>query len=223
LTRFLKISIAILLTCSIFTAKGQTENSSAKPDSVQNVPEIAGQGNLKKEKIAPIENYWHPEPSRALWYSVLCPGLGQIYNRSYWKVPVIYGGGAVLGYLISWQGRMYNDYSNAYYDIMDNDPNTKSYETLFKNINGTEEWKKNTLKKKRDNYRRNRDLCIFGIALVYVLNVVDAYVDAQLYDFSVTDDLSLHVTPVFNNPYLNEDKYGINDPTVFGVQCSITF
>ena len=118
---------------------------------------------------------------------------------------------------------MYNDYSNAYYDIMDNDPNTKSYETLFKNINGTEEWKKNTLKKKRDNYRRNRDLCIFGIALVYVLNVVDAYVDAQLYDFSVTDDLSLHVTPVFNNPYLNEDKYGINDPTVLGVQCSITF
>lgn len=171
-----------------------------------------------KTKLAP-QAYWQPNPNRAMWYSVLCPGLGQIYNKSYWKVPVIYGGAAVFSYLISWQGRMYNDYSNAYYDIMDNDPNTNSYERLFRNLNGTDEWKKNTLKKKRDSYRRYRDLCIFGVGILYFVNIVDAFVDAHLYDFSVTNDLSLKVEPTIQLPGMND----YNDNAYYGLQCSFTF
>ncbi len=172
-------------------------------------------------KPAPV-TYWHPNPSKAMWYSILCPGLGQIYNRSYWKVPIIYGGTAVFAYLISWQGRMYNDYSTAYYDITDNDPNTRSYERLFKNINtDNEEWKKNTLRKKRDSYRRYRDLCIFGVGILYVLNIVDAFVDGHLYDFSVTNDLSMRVEPVIQYPGLGNGWQ--TEENMFGLQCSITF
>ena len=167
-------------------------------------------------------NYWKPNPTRSLWYSVICPGLGQVYNRSYWKVPIIYGGGAVFAYLIQWQGRMYKEYSNAYYDFMDNDPNTNSYESIFRNINGTDEWKAKTLKQKRDYYRRYRDMCVFGVSLLYVLNVLDAFVDGHLYDFNVSEDLSLHVEPVVNIG--GNTSYGVYDtPSLLGVQCNIKF
>lgn len=176
-----------------------------------------------KEALAKPETYWHPNPNKAMWYSALCPGLGQIYNRSYWKVPVIYGGAAVFSYLISWQGRMYNDYSNAYYDMMDNDPNTVSYEHLFRNINGTDEWKKNTLRKKRDYYRRYRDLCVFGVGILYVVNIIDAFVDGHLYDFSVSNDLSFHIEPVISVPNVNGISNSSLNETQYGLQCSFTF
>ena len=201
------------------TLIGCSFNASAQQDSIIiPQPETIIQPSLdRNENLTKV--YWSPNPNKAMWYSVLCPGLGQIYNRSYWKVPVIYGGAAVFGYLITWQGRMYNDYSNAYYDFMDNDPNTNSYDRLFKNIPGTNEWKKNTLRKKRDSYRRYRDLCIFGVGLLYVLNVVDAFVDGHLYDFSVTNDLSFHVDPFIQPGY---DNFGTSNAT-YGLQCSFNF
>lgn len=211
---FKGVAIAIsLFGCSI--------NASAQQDSIIITPEttIIEPSTDRNANLTITQEYWHPDPNRAMWYSVLCPGLGQIYNRSYWKVPVIYGGAAVFGYLISWQGRMYNDYSNAYYDFMDNDPNTNSYERLFRNISGTNEWKKNTLRKKRDSYRRYRDLCVFGVGILYVLNIVDAFVDGHLYDFSVTNDLSFHVDP-FVQP--GNDNFGLGN-TSYGLQCSFTF
>lgn len=210
---FRGVAIAItLLGCSV--------NAAAQQDSILIPESTILQPSLdRNDNIAPMQVYWHPDPNKAMWYSVLCPGLGQVYNRSYWKVPVIYGGAAVLGYLISWQGRMYNDYSNAYYDFMDNDPNTNSYDRLFRNIGGTYEWKKNTLRKKRDSYRRYRDLCVFGVGLLYVLNIVDAFVDGHLYDFSVTNDLSLHVDP-FIQPA--NENFGTGS-TSYGLQCSFTF
>ena len=175
------------------TLIGCSFNASAQQDSIIiPQPETIIQPSLdRNENLTKV--YWSPNPNKAMWYSVLCPGLGQIYNRSYWKVPVIYGGAAVFGYLITWQGRMYNDYSNA--------------------------WKKNTLRKKRDSYRRYRDLCIFGVGLLYVLNVVDAFVDGHLYDFSVTNDLSFHVDPFIQPGY---DNFGTSNAS-YGLQCSFTF
>ena len=227
MTLFYRIFILVASLLMATQAMGQTliDSSVAEPLNVKEV-ELTPQSDFTPKKTATqAQTYWHPNPNRAMWYSVLCPGLGQIYNRSYWKVPVIYGGAAVFGYLISWQGRMYNDYSNAYYDIMDNDPNTKSYETMFRNINATEEWKKNTLKKKSNYYRRYRDLCIFGVALLYVVNVVDAFVDGHLYDFSVTDDLSIRMEPVFHysGSGLNVGGDLPQDQTMLGLQCRISF
>ena len=73
-------------------------------------------------------------------------------------MPVIYGGAAVLSYIVVWQGRMYNQYGNAYHDMFDNNPATNSYDDIFGNMDVTLDWKQKTLKNKRDYYRRNRDL-----------------------------------------------------------------
>ncbi len=87
------------------------------------------------------------------------PGGGQIYNRKYWKLPIIYGGFAGCAYALSWNGKMYKDYSQAYLDIMDSNPNTKSYEDLLPpNSTYNEEQLKNTLKRRKDMFRRYRDL-----------------------------------------------------------------
>ena len=70
-------------------------------------------------------------PTRAVWLSALCPGLGQIYNRRYWKLPIVVGGFVGLSYATSWNNRMLTDYTKAYRDIMDSDPTTKSYMDFF--------------------------------------------------------------------------------------------
>jgi hypothetical protein len=162
-----------------------------------------------------------PDPEKAVWYALICPGLGQIYNRSYWKVPILYGGIATLSYLIIWNGRMYNDYRNAFHDIMDNDPFTNSYEPIFYNMpNASLDWKQNTLRRKKDFYRRNRDLSIFGIIALYVASVVDAFVDAQLYNFTISEDLSFQVEPVINHFF---DFRGAPNSNMLGFKCTINF
>ena len=80
-----------------------------------------------KEKVKRDWNTWKPDPQRALWLALVIPGAGQIYNRKYWKLPIIYGGFMGCIYALSWNNMMYKDYSQAYLDIMDNDPGTASY------------------------------------------------------------------------------------------------
>lgn len=140
-----------------------------------------------------------PDPTRAVWLSALCPGLGQIYNRRYWKLPIVIGGFMGLGYGASWNNSMLTDYTRAYYDLMDNDPSTKSYMDFFppttteESLNRT--WLERTLKSRKDYFRRNRDLCIIGMIGVYLIAVVDAYVDASLTNFDINPDLSMQVVP----------------------------
>ncbi len=140
-----------------------------------------------------------PDPLRAVWLSALCPGLGQIYNRRYWKLPIVVGGFLGLGYGASWNNGMLSDYSRAYTDIMDDDPSTNSYMDFFPP--NTDEssldhsWLERTLKSRKDYYRRNRDLCIICMVGVYLISMVDAYVDASLSNFDISPDLSLQVAP----------------------------
>lgn len=141
-----------------------------------------------------------PDPIRAVWLSALCPGLGQIYNRRYWKLPIVVGGFMGLGYGASWNNDMLADYTRAYTDFMDNDPSTNSYMNLFppntseSSLNKT--WLERTLKSRKDYYRRNRDLCIICMVGAYLVAMVDAYVDASLSNFDISPDLSMQVTPV---------------------------
>lgn len=140
-----------------------------------------------------------PDPLRAVWLSALCPGLGQIYNRRYWKLPIVVGGFMGLGYGASWNNGMLSDYSRAYTDIMDDDPSTNSYMDFFP-PNTSESsldrsWLERTLKSRKDYYRRNRDLCIICMVGVYLISMVDAYVDASLSNFDISPDLSIQVTP----------------------------
>ena len=169
---------------------------------------------------APKVALFNPDPMRALWLSALCPGLGQIYNRRYWKLPIIVGAFVGLGYGTSWNNRMLQDYSQAYRDLLDDDPNSRSYMNFFPPT--TEEssldksWLQSTLKNKRDYYRRYRDLCIIGMVGIYLLNVIDAYVDASLAHFDISPDLSMQVKPTVINTHVDRV------PAV-GLQCAVHF
>lgn len=161
-----------------------------------------------------------PDPKKAIIYSAIFPGLGQIYNRKYWKLPIVYGGFIGLSYAISWNNRYYVDYSQGYKDIMDDDPDTDSWKNFLSYGQDPDsidkEWLKDVMKRRKDFYRRYRDLSIIGTVAVYALCIVDAYVDAQLFDFDMSQDLSFRVEPVI----IPKTKFSSNS---LGLYCSITF
>ena len=162
---------------------------------------------------------WSPDPQRALWMALVIPGGGQIYNRKYWKLPLIYGGFMGCLYAMSWNNMMYKDYSQAYLDIMDSDPNTQSY-NRFLHFGATidssnEERYKKIFKSRKDKYRRWRDMSFFCLIGVYALSVIDAYVDAELSQFDISNDLSLRVEPAIinngsSNNFLEGSSIGVN-------------
>ena len=165
---------------------------------------------------------FNPDPQRALWLSALCPGLGQIYNRRYWKLPIVVGAFVGLSYGTSWNNRMYKDYSKAYRDVMDDDPDTRSYMDFFpptvKESDLDAAWLEKTMKGKRDYYRRYRDICVIAMVGVYFINIVDAYVDASLAHFDISPDLTLDVTPAA----IDNGITGSRLPAV-GLACAINF
>ncbi len=177
------------------------------------------------QKIQPRRNLqdFKPDPIRAMWLGLVLPGAGQIYNRKYWKLPIIYGGFLGCVYALTWNGQMLADYSQAYLDIMDSDPNTKSYEKMLPpnySIAGKEERFKGIFKNKKDTYRRYRDLSIFAFGGVYLLSVIDAYVDAELSTFDISHDLSLDIQPTM----IETGRFDtMNRTTSLGVQCVINF
>lgn len=140
-----------------------------------------------------------PDPTRAVWLSALFPGLGQIYNRRYWKLPIIVGGYLGLAYATNWNNTMLNDYTRAYSDLLDNDPDTRSYMDFFspnvKEENLDRSWLQNVMRSRKNYFRRNRDLCIISMVGVYLLAMVDAYVDASLSHFDISPDLSMDLYP----------------------------
>lgn len=161
-----------------------------------------------------------PNPQRALWLSMLIPGAGQIYNRKFWKLPIVYGGFLGCLYAFTWNQQMYLDYSQAYLDIMDSNPDTKSYEQMLPhnyNVEANSDRLKVLFKRKKDYYRRYRDLSAFCFAGVYLISILDAYVDAQLSEFNISDDLSMRVQPaIINNGPLNKCNS-------YGMGCSLNF
>ena len=172
-----------------------------------------------------VQKVFVPKPTKALWLSLVLPGAGQIYNRKYWKLPIIYGGFLGCAYALTWNQMMYRDYSQAYLDIMDDDPNTKSYLDMLPpryDITGREDQFKKIFKRKKDFYRRYRDLSAFCFIGVYLLSVVDAYVDAQLSEFDISPDLSMKVEPaVIGTPKLMGGT--ISGRAAYGVGCSLRF
>ena len=167
---------------------------------------------------------WRPDPQRALWLALVIPGGGQIYNRKYWKLPIVYGGFVGCIYAMTWNDMMYKDYSQAYLDICDTDPSTESYNKflhLGAKIDSTNEAQYREIFKNRKNkYRRWRDLSFFVLVGVYALSVVDAYVDAELSQFDISKDLSLRVSPTVINNHSSANPFSSSS---LGVNCSINF
>ena len=191
-----------------------------EPDTAMSV--IANPG--KDRKAGRDWTTWRPKPQRALWLALVLPGAGQIYNRKYWKLPIIYGGIMGCIYAMNWNNMMYKDYSQAYLDIMDSDPTTQSYNKflhLGKQIDSSnEERYKQIFKSRKDKYRRWRDLSFFCMIGVYALSVIDAYVDAELSEFDISKDLSLKVEPAVIN---SNSSASILQASSIGVQCSLNF
>lgn len=164
-----------------------------------------------------------PDPIRATWLALVIPGAGQIYNRKYWKLPIVYGGFLGCVYALTWNNQMLSDYSQAYLDIMDSDPNTKSYEKMLPpnySIEGKEERFKGIFKSKKDTFRRFRDLSIFAFGGVYLLSVIDAYVDAELSTFDISRDLSIQLLPTMLETERIDMRHNRTTP---GIQCLINF
>ena len=172
-------------------------------------------------------NTWAPDPKRAMWLALVLPGAGQIYNRKYWKLPIVYGGFVGCIYAMQWNNQMYHDYSQAYIDIMDNDPNTQSYNQFLhlgnKITAQNEERYKSLFKRRKDYYRRYRDLSFFCLIGVYALSVIDAYVDASLSQFDISKDLSMRVAPeVMSDQSAMASRNPLKSSAV-GIQCSLNF
>ena len=163
---------------------------------------------------------WIPDSNKSVWMAMVLPGAGQIYNRKYWKLPIIYGGFVGCAYALTWNTKMYNDYSQAYIDIMSDNPANDSYKDFipsYIDIESNKEYYQNLFKNAKDGYRRQRDLSIFAFIGVYLLSVIDAYVDAELSDFDISKDLSMKLEPtVFNDVYRKR-------PQGIGLQCNIKF
>ena len=170
-----------------------------------------------KREISP--NVWIPNPTKATWLALVIPGGGQIYNRKYWKLPIFYGGFAGCAYALTWNGKMYKDYSTAYKDAMNGNMQSSSITDLLPpGYTISETQLKELLRKRKDTYRRYRDLSIFAFIGVYLLSVVDAYVDAELSNFDITPDLSMSVEPtVIDSRASNSSRRSV------GVQCSFRF
>lgn len=179
-------------------------------------------GKAAPEDLTIQKENWIPDPKKALWLAIAIPGGGQIYNRKYWKLPLIYGGFMGCFYAISWNNTMYHDYAQAYVDIMDDDPNTQSYSNFLPptyDVNANLERLQNLFRKKKDYYRRYRDLSIFCAIGVYVLSVIDAYVDAELSSFDISRDLSMKIKP----SVINDRAMAVGNPNAYGIKCAIAF
>lgn len=229
----ISIATAICILCTTLPAIAQGSDPEALPlptDSVADVellvrtPIEAGASEEDSKTVVIADDYpygfdgkkiFNPDPTRAVWMSALFPGLGQIYNRRYWKLPIIVAGFMGLGYGTSWNNTQYKDYSNAYMDLMSDDSNRKSYMDFFPpNTDESsldKEWLKSVMQSRKNFYRRNRDLCIICMVAVYMLSIIDAYVDAQLAHFDISPDLSMDVSPgISADPVSRRYAIGLN-------------
>ena len=216
---------SILGTDSLVVDEHLLENDQLNDVINQKVSQLVD-STLMPKPAKPIKdmNLWRPDPKRALWLALVIPGGGQIYNRKYWKLPIVYGGFMGCIYAMNWNNMMYKDYSQAYLDLTDNDPNTQSYnQFLHLGAQITDQNKsryEDIFRKRKDRFRRYRDLSFFILVGVYALSVIDAYVDAELSVFDISKDLSLKVEPTILN---NHSSSNLLDNSSVGLQCSLNF
>ncbi len=159
-------------------------------------------------------------PKKASIYSAILPGLGQAYNKKYWKIPLIYIGFGAIGYFIDWNNDNYQFNKTAYNHLTDDNEDTNKFMEIeavkYYDLDNPSHFKnfKDGLVKRQDYYRRNRDLLIISFVGFYGLNIIDASVDAHLFNFDISDDLTFNWQPSMLN---------INNNFVYCVNCKFNF
>jgi hypothetical protein len=158
----------------------------------------------------PPKHTFKPVPLKATMLAVAFPGLGQVYNRKYWKIPLVYAGFGALAYSISFYTTNYNNMMKAYQDFTDKIPETSSYIRFIKTDPSeydpilhpdtfdpsSASWIEDQLRSAVDSYKKYRDLSYIGIAAWYLVSVLDANVDASLFNYDITDNLDLTLSPL---------------------------
>ena len=161
--------------------------------------------------IKPQKQHFRAEPLKATMMAIALPGAGQIYNRKFWKIPVVYAGFGVLFYTAGVNAKNYTLYMQAYQDFTDVIPETDSYVDVIPDDPAvydpvlhpdtydpsTASYYEDGLLEMVDYYKRYRDLSYIGIAAWYLISILDANVDASLFDFDVTDNLDISFAPTF--------------------------
>ncbi|MFY0606898.1 MAG: hypothetical protein JXR10_09285 [Cyclobacteriaceae bacterium] len=157
--------------------------------------------NADLSNIETISTVSGLDPNKSAMLSAVLPGLGQIYNNQAWKVPLIYGGGIIIGHYINYNNKIYNEMRNSLIAQADSDPST---------INPYTNFSETALTRNRDYFRRNRDLLMLIAGAFYLLNVVDAHVSAHLHEFEVNDNLTMKVSPTIQSTPLNSRNIGVS-------------
>lgn len=239
-SRISHICISVLLVSLPWAAQAQKAVTASQSTAGEDQPAVvapadttfSAKDSLKLNNMLQVAtkkpkrdwSTWRPDTKRAMWLAIVLPGAGQIYNRKYWKLPIVYGGFVGCAYAMRWNNQMYSDYSQAYLDLMDDDPNTQSYNQflhLGAKIDETNIQRYQQLfKKRKDKFRRWRDLSFFCLVGVYALSIIDAYVDASLSEFDISKDLSLRVEPTILNNDRERNPFKANS---LGLSCSLNF
>lgn len=201
----------------------KTATTSRKGDVIQQRADSILVATSSSSFFAPSATF-KPNPRKAVIYSAIFPGLGQVYNRQYWKLPILYGGFTAFTYAITWNNRYYQTYFDWHTSLIDGDPNTNDWHSGLPYgrtpDNVDQKWLEGVYKDRKDYYRYYRDFSIIGVVALYLLGIVDAYVDAQLFDFDISPDLSMRMQPAL----INEKTYpGYLGGNSYGLQWSITF
>ena len=223
----LRILVLLLMVlCGSRAAAQEVESDSLSADIIEVPLDTTIADDLLRGITTKKRNKSHfqPDPIRSMWLALVIPGGGQIYNRKFWKLPIFYGGYLGCAYALTWNNQMLRDYSQAYLDIMDDDPSTKSYEKMLPigyDITGREERFQTIFKNKKDHFRKYRDMSIFAFAGVYGISVIDAYVDAELSTFDISRDLSIHFEPAIIST--RTPSFGQKGNNAYGLSCCINF
>lgn len=217
------ILLIFFLLSSVLQAQMIPDSSKVLSDTLKNVivKQVAAFPEIEVPDTVAFKSF-KPDPIKAVWMGAIIPGYGQILNKKFWKLPLVYGGFLGCAYALAWNGSKYQSYKMAYRDISDNDPATNTFLEILPTgytidspgIGGINTFT-NTLKQRQEAFRRYRDLSIIATVGYYALTLVDAYVDAQLYDFDISPDLSLRFQPT-----LLQNSFGRRN--TLGVQCCIS-
>lgn len=164
---------------------------------------VYAQRLMEENRIDDYFTRFNPSPTKAVWMAALFPGAGQIYNRKYWKLPIVYGGFLALIYGYNFNQRYFRTYQNAYRDMVTNSPNASYLQFLpgrdrqakIEFAERHHDYLLKTFTRKKDTYRNWRDYCIVGMLGVYLVSIVDAYVDAALYHFDISPELDAYNSP----------------------------
>jgi hypothetical protein len=195
----LKFVCALLISNAIFCTALKAQDIS---DTTSILVDAQDTILLTTDEVVEIEtDTLENRPNTAALYSAALPGLGQAYNKKYWKIPIIYGSAVVIGYFINYNNQLYKQYRDGLIALIDQDERTEPLDPRLD---------QNDYQRAVDYWRRNRDLLMIGSLLLYVMNIVDAHVDAHLELFTIEDDISLNLEPSFDQTAMQTNLIGLS-------------